>query len=113
MLERDLRALDLPLLRLAAQLPHELGALREARGAERVALREQAARWVRDELAAVGVVAVPDELLGFTFLATGPSASYVSSSFAVKQSWSSTTSMSSGPMPVCSYSFFAPFFAMS
>ena len=52
----------------AAQLPHELGALREAGGAERVALREQAARRVRDELAAVGVVAVPDELLGLAFL---------------------------------------------
>src|SRR5262249_12844792 len=50
-LERDLRALDLTLLGLATQVPHELGALREARGAERVALREQAARRVRHELA--------------------------------------------------------------
>ena len=69
MLERDLGVLDLALVGLAAQLPHELGALREAGGAERVALREQAARGVGDELAAVGVVAVPDELLGLALLA--------------------------------------------
>ena len=46
MLQRDLRALDLAGLGLAAQVPHQLGALREAGRAERVALREQAARRV-------------------------------------------------------------------
>src|SRR5687767_12375540 len=39
-LERDLRAIDLPLVRLAAELPGELGALGEAGGAEWVALRD-------------------------------------------------------------------------
>jgi len=68
-LERDLRALDLTLLGRAAQVPHELGALREAGGAQRVTLGEQTTRRVRDELAAVGVVAVPDELLRLAFLA--------------------------------------------
>src|SRR6185503_9939915 len=63
-LQGDLGALDLASVGLAAQLPDQLGALREAGGAERVALGEQAARRVGDELAAVGVVAVPDELLG-------------------------------------------------
>src|SRR4051812_46481513 len=68
-LQRDLGALDLAGFGLAAQVPDQLGALREAGGAERVALREQAAGRVGDELAAVGVVAVPDELLGAAFLA--------------------------------------------
>src|SRR5688572_22328743 len=49
-LERNLRAFDLALFGGAAQLPHELGALREAGRAERMALREQTTRRVRDEL---------------------------------------------------------------
>ncbi len=65
MLQADARAFDLALVGLAAELPHELGALSEARRAERMALREQAAGRVRHPLAAVGVVAVLDELLGF------------------------------------------------
>src|SRR5437762_6372767 len=68
-LEGDLGAFDLAGVGLAAQLPDQLGALGEAGGAERVALGEQAAGGVGDELAAVGVVAVPDELLGLAFLA--------------------------------------------
>ena len=50
MLQGDLGALDLALVGLAAQLPDELGALREAGGAERVALGEQAAGRVGDDL---------------------------------------------------------------
>jgi len=41
-----------------AYLPRELGALRETRRAERVALGDQAARRVDDVLAAVGVQAL-------------------------------------------------------
>jgi hypothetical protein len=52
------RALDLAALATAAQLLDELRALREACGAERMALREQAARRVGHHLAAIGVVAV-------------------------------------------------------
>ena len=48
-------SVDLALVGRAAELPVELGALREAGGAERVALRDQAARRVHDPLAAVGV----------------------------------------------------------
>ena len=44
-LDRRLRARDLPLVRGAAQLPGEFRALRESGCAERVALRDQAARW--------------------------------------------------------------------
>ena len=68
-LERDAGAFYLALVGLAAELPDELGALGEAGGAERVALGEEAAGGVGDEFAAVGVVAVPDELLGFAFFA--------------------------------------------
>ncbi len=68
-LQRDLGVRRPGACRPAAELPHELRALREPGGAERVALREQAARRVGDELAAVGVVAVPDELLGLALLA--------------------------------------------
>ena len=42
-LQRHLRVLHLALVRGAAQLPHQLGALREAGRAERVPLREEAA----------------------------------------------------------------------
>jgi hypothetical protein len=68
-LQRDLRAFDLASLGLTAQVPHQLGALRKAGSAERVALRQQAARRVGDELATVGVVTFPDEVLGLAFLA--------------------------------------------
>src|SRR6185503_17153839 len=68
-LEAHLGALDLALVRLAAELPHELGALGQARGAEGVPLGQEAARGVDHELAAIAVVAVPDELLGLTLLA--------------------------------------------
>src|SRR3546814_8777105 len=47
---------------IAAQLFDEFSALREARGAERMALRQQAAGRIGDVLAAVGVVAISDEL---------------------------------------------------
>src|SRR5690606_32242189 len=62
-LESQPGVLDLPGVGLAAQLPDQLGALREARGAERVSLGQQPAGRVGDDLPAVGVVAVQDELL--------------------------------------------------
>jgi hypothetical protein len=74
-LQADLGALDLALLGGAAQVPDQLGALRQAGRAQRVALRQQAARRVGDELAAVGVVAVPDELLGLALLGAPPPSS--------------------------------------
>ena len=46
------RARDLTLLRLAAELRDELDALSDARRAERMPLREESARWVHDEFAA-------------------------------------------------------------
>src|SRR5688572_11119639 len=61
-LERDLGARHLALVGLAAQLPVELCALREARGAERMALRDQAARRVHHHLTTVGLRARVDEL---------------------------------------------------
>jgi hypothetical protein len=61
-LEGRLHAGDLALLRLAADLPVELRALREARGAERVALRDEAAGRVHDPFAAVGHGARVDQL---------------------------------------------------
>src|ERR1700679_1230127 len=51
-LERHLRALDLPLVGLAAQLPGQFRALRQPGRAERVALGDQAAGGVDDDLAA-------------------------------------------------------------
>ena len=57
-------AVDLTVLGLAPQLPDEFGALSQTGRAERVALGEQPPRGVGDHLAAIGVVAVPDELLG-------------------------------------------------
>ena len=62
-LQRQPGAVHLALVGLAAQLPGEFGALCQARGAQRVALAEQAARGVGDHLAAVAVVAIADELL--------------------------------------------------
>src|SRR3990172_10664187 len=55
-------ARHLALLRLAAQLPVELGALREARGAEGMTLRDEPARGVHHQLPAVGVRARVHEL---------------------------------------------------
>ena len=63
-LQRDPGVGDLARAGLAAQLPDEFGALGEAGGAERVALGEQAAGGVGDDSAAIGVVAVGDELFG-------------------------------------------------
>ena len=53
----------------AAQLVHQLVALRQTGGAERVALRQQAARRIGHDLAAVGVVAVGDEARALAFRA--------------------------------------------
>ena len=51
----------------AAQLARQLVALRQAGGAERVALGQQAAGRIGDELAAIGVVAVVDEAFRAAF----------------------------------------------
>lgn len=53
----------------AAEVPDELGALGDAGGAERVALGDEAPRGVDDVLAAVGDVAVADELVGLALVA--------------------------------------------
>ena len=63
MLERDLRALDLPLVGLAAQLPGQFRALRQPGRAERVALGDQPAGGVDDDLAAVGGRLFLDQLV--------------------------------------------------
>src|SRR5256885_1960671 len=63
-LQREARAFDLALSGLAAHLPHEFSALRQAGRAERMAFGEQAARRVGDDATAVRVVAVDDEALG-------------------------------------------------
>src|SRR5436309_11934669 len=63
-LQRQPRAFDLALVGGAAQLVCQFVALRQARGAQRMALAQQAAGRVGDDLAAVGVVAIDDELLG-------------------------------------------------
>ena len=62
MLQRQPRAFDLARFGRATQLSRQLEALRETRGAERMALGQQPARWIGDDLAAVGVVASGDEL---------------------------------------------------
>src|SRR5450432_640695 len=72
-LERDLRVRHLALVGGAAQLPDELRALRDAGRAERMPLRQEASRWVRDDLPAVGVLLVPDELLGLALTAEAES----------------------------------------
>ncbi len=69
MLQRYLCSGNLALVGRATKLPYELGALREARRAERMAFGQQAARRVGDDLTAVGVLCVPDKLLGLAFLA--------------------------------------------
>ena len=53
----------------ATEVPDELCALRNAGGAERVALGDETARWVDDHLAAVGDVAVADHLVGLAWRA--------------------------------------------
>ena len=63
MLQRDLRALDLALVGFAAQLPGQLRALREAGRPERVALGDQPAGGVDDDLAAVGGRLFLDQLV--------------------------------------------------
>src|SRR6185369_11609027 len=60
-LQRDLRALDLPRAGEPAELLVQLEALREPRGAERVALREKTTRRVHHPLAAVGGLILLDE----------------------------------------------------
>ncbi len=61
-LQRDLRVRDLALLPdEAAELLVQLEALRETGRAERMALREQAARRVHHPLAAVGVLVLVDQ----------------------------------------------------
>ena len=74
-LQREPRAVDLARFGRAAQLMRQLVALREAGGAQRMTLGQQAARRIGDDLAAVGVVAVLDEFLGAAFRAQSPSAS--------------------------------------
>src|SRR3546814_13268894 len=66
-LERVARALDLAFVGASAKLVGELVALREPRRAERVALREQAARRIGHGLATIAVVAVVAELFGAAF----------------------------------------------
>src|SRR6185295_10776424 len=62
-LQGGLRALDLALVGLAAQLPGQLRALRQPSGAERMALGDQPARGVDDDLAAVGCRFFLDQLV--------------------------------------------------
>ena len=62
-LEGDLGAVDLALVGVAAQLPGQLGALREAGRPERVALGDQPAGGVDDDLAAVGGRLFLDQLV--------------------------------------------------
>lgn len=60
---------DGAVVRPAAQVPHQLRTLREAGGAEGVALGDQAARGVDEEAAAAGDVAAADQLVGLPRLA--------------------------------------------
>src|SRR3954471_23576161 len=66
-LERNARALHLPLLRRAPQLLRELVALRKSGCAEWMPLRQQAARRIGHDPAAVRVFAVLDEPLRLAF----------------------------------------------
>src|SRR5690606_37499427 len=66
-LEGDLRAVDLTLVRGSAELPGEFGALREACCSEGVALRDEAAGRVDHPASAVGGVVGVDELAAVTF----------------------------------------------
>jgi hypothetical protein len=49
-------------------MPHQLGALRDAGGAQGVALGNESSRGIDDVLSAVGDIAVADELVGLTLL---------------------------------------------
>src|SRR5664279_1433180 len=69
MLQRQSRAVDLGCRGGAAQLTRQLIALREPGRAERMALRQQSAGGIGDELAAIGVVAIVDETLRATLRA--------------------------------------------
>ena len=62
-LQADLGVLDLTLVRVAADLPGQLAALREASGAKRVTLADQSARGVDDPAAAVGGVLGLDQVV--------------------------------------------------
>src|SRR5438876_10478460 len=68
-LEPDPRALHLPLVRLARELPHELRTLREARRPERVTLREEPARGVHHPLPAVRHLVVVGQPPALSFFA--------------------------------------------
>ena len=100
-LERGARAFDLGFLRRAAQLAGELVALRQAGSAQWMALGQQAARRIDDEAPTVSIIAVVDELDCFAVAAK--SEGFVADQLWAKQSCSSITVMSSGPMPACSY----------
>ena len=67
MLERHARARHLARIGAAAQLVGQFKTLCQAGGAERMAFREQAARRIGDDLAAIGVVAIGDEGCGLAF----------------------------------------------
>ena len=69
MLQRDLSTRDEAVIRPAAQLPDELGALGEASGAKGVALGDEAAGRVDDAAAAEGDVAASYHLVGFAGIA--------------------------------------------
>ena len=62
MRQARLRAFDLPAARLAAQVPEDLADVRDARRAQRVALREQPAARVHRNAPADVRVAVIDQL---------------------------------------------------
>src|SRR5439155_18014193 len=68
-LEPDPRPPDPPLVRLPGELPHELGALREPGRAERVTLREEAARRIHHPLPAVRDLVLVDQPTALPFLA--------------------------------------------
>src|SRR5688572_16161060 len=68
-LQAEPRALHLRRRRGAAQLPGQLVALRKPGGAERMALRQQAAGRIGDDPAAIAVVAIVDELGGLALAA--------------------------------------------
>ena len=67
MLKCVLHVWHLPLLGRAAELPNQLGALRKTGRSEGMSLRQQAARRIGHDLAAIGVSTIKDELLGVSF----------------------------------------------
>ncbi|KAB8670408.1 hypothetical protein FH972_026321 [Carpinus fangiana] len=68
-LQAGVGAVDETVVSPAAQMPGELSALRDAGGAERVALGDEAAGGVDDHAAAVGDVAAADHLVGGALVA--------------------------------------------